>query len=335
MTDENKEALVQALKAKSKNEMDKEVVQAVIDSGNKILIADTYMKIRDVKNQINENRTIFQQKLNFMFTGTDDQVNILAARASEVTEEAIKNATFDQIKEFFMFDDKFIGLNTMPGLSDEDNIEAYKDFLLYLREINNAERDFNTFEADNDSLLDMFPDEVKEAAKTTFTWDRYIYNIFKEKMEAEETPEKEKESLKKILTMKDNALNLNPMKEYIKNEINAGRRKSLINAFKTRFQDTLKKADQFASANKFKMYYPLYDNIEETIGYEGYRNLFVYILARYVKFCSENFDKFDNVYIAQIIQNLIMLKKGQLDDSSRIMMTNAIKDILNELLLDK
>ena len=123
MTDENKEALVQALKAKSKNEMDKEVVQAVIDSGNKILIADTYMKIRDVKNQINENRTIFQQKLNFMFTGTDDQVNILAARASEVTEEAIKNATFDQIKEFFMFDGKFIGLNTMPGLTDEDNID--------------------------------------------------------------------------------------------------------------------------------------------------------------------------------------------------------------------
>ena len=142
-------------------------------------------------------------------------------------------------------------------------------------------------------------------------------------------------SFDEIIVMKDSALNLEPMKEYMRNEMNAGRRKSMINAFRTRFKDTLQKADQYASANKFKMYYPLYDNIEETIGYEGYQNLFVYILARYVKFCSENFNKYDNVYIAQIIQNLIMLKKGQLDEASRIMMSNAIKDILNILLLEE
>ena len=336
MTTENTVSLQDALQArKNSSDLDRNIIKSIIDSGNKILIADTYMKIRDVKNQINDNKVIFQQKLNFMFSGTNEQIDILATRASEVTEEALKSATFEELKEFFMFDGEFVGLQTMPGLKDEDMVDAYRDFLLYLREMDSAEKDLNEYESSNDELMDLFPEEVKEAAQNTYTWDRYIYKIFKEKMEDENTPPEEKETLQKIIVMKDSALNLEPMKEYMRNEMNAGRRKSMINAFRTRFKDTLQKADQYASANKFKMYYPLYDNIEETIGYEGYQNLFVYILARYVKFCSENFNKYDNVYIAQIIQNLIMLKKGQLDEASRIMMSNAIKDILNILLLEE
>ena len=314
---------------------DKAVIQAIIESGNKILIADTYMKIRDIQNQIEDQKVLLDQKINFMFSGTDDQMDMLSVRVSEITTEALNKASLDELKEFFIFDGNFVGLSIIDNLSEEDQLKAYRDFLLYVKESSNAENDLKTFDSNNKELLDLFPDEVKEASKNTFTWDKYIYRLFKEQSESEETSEEQKESLKKILDMKDKALNLEPMKQYIKDEINAGRRKSLINAFKTRFNDTLKKADQFAVANKFKMYYPLYDNIEETIGYEGYQNLFVYILARYVKFCSDNFTKYDQVYIAQIIQNLIMLKKGQLDDSSRIMMSNGIKEILNILLLEE
>lgn len=314
--------------------LDRTIVQAIINSNNKILIADTYMKLRDINNQIGDNKVLLQQKLNFMFSGTDDQLNILSIRASELTEDAIKKASLEELKDIFVFDGKFIGLSIIENLKEEDQTSAYRDFLLYLKETGSTEKELLDFEESNQSMLDLFPDEVKKAAENTFTWDRYIYNIFKEKMDDDNTPEAEKESLKKILAMKDSALNLKPMKEYIQNEMNAGRRKSLLHAFKTRFKDTLKSADKFAIANKFKMYYPLYDNIEATIGYEGYQNLFVYILARYVKFCSENFTKYDQVYIAQIIQNLIMLKKGQLDDTSRIMMSNAIKEILNIVLLD-
>lgn len=315
--------------------LNKNMVSAIINSGNKILIANTYMQIRDVQNQLDDHKVLLEQKLNFMFSGTDDQLEILSIRTSEVTKDVIEKASLEELKEFFIFDGKFVGLSIIDNLDEEGQLKAYRDFILYLREINDTKEDFDAFDKNNNALLELFPDEVKEAGKTTFTWDRYIYKLFKERSEAEDCPEDEKESLQKLMLMKDSALNLEPMKQYIQDEVNAGRRKSLVHAFRTRFNDTLKAADKFASSHKFKMFYPLYDNIEETIGYEGYQNLFVYIFARYVKFKSENFTKYDQVYIAQIIQNLIMLKKGQLDDASRIMMSNAIKEVLNILLLEE
>ena len=79
--------------------------------------------------------------------------------------------------------------------------------------------------------------------------------------------------------------------------------------------------------NNFHVYFQLFDNIEEEFGYENYRNLFAYVFARYIKFNADKLSKIDNAFIAQISQNLIMLKKNQLPPDVKQKFTNAIKSI--------
>ena len=137
MSEENatrKEVPLNVINTADSINLDRTIVQAIINSNNKILIADTYMKLRDINNQIGDNKVLLQQKLNFMFSGTDDQLNILSIRASELTDDAIKKASLEELKDIFVFDGKFIGLSIIENLKEEDQTSAYRDFLLYLKE---------------------------------------------------------------------------------------------------------------------------------------------------------------------------------------------------------
>ena len=122
------------------------------------------------------------------------------------------------------------------------------------------------------------------------------------------------------------------MKEYIKEEIALGRRKSIIYAYNNRFQNTLERAEKYAFENDFRLIFKMYDAIEETFGYGQYRNFFVFLFARYVKYNNTKFSKIDNSYIVQISQNLIMLKKNELPDPERSIFVNAIKEIIDLVL---
>ena len=292
-------------------DVDIKMIEDVKASGNKIEEVNLFMRLITAKNQLNAQKKSVNQKVNYILKCPKEQIDLIQLRTSEVTYEAIKSASYDQIKEFFTIDGNLVELNFNDDLSDSDKEAGYKDFLEYLKNIQDMIIEIDAQIKEIDALCEYFSDDIKEKSKSVYTWDKFIYDIFKKAVEDENTPEDERKRIQRVIEAREDALTLNPMKEYIKEEIALGRRKSIIYAYNNRFQNTLERAEKYAFENDFRLIFKMYDAIEETFGYGQYRNFFVFLFARYVKYNNTKFSKIDNSYIVQISQNLIMLKKNE------------------------
>lgn len=313
-------------------DVDIKMIEDVKASGNKIEEVNLFMRLITAKNQLNAQKKSVNQKVNYILKCPKEQIDLIQLRTSEVTYEAIKSASYDQIKEFFTIDGNLVELNFNDDLSDSDKEAGYKDFLEYLKNIQDMVIEIDAQIKEIDALCEYFSDDIKEKSKSVYSWDKFIYDIFKKAVEDENTPEDERQRIQRVIEAREDALTLNPMKEYIKEEIALGRRKSIIYAYNNRFQNTLERAEKYAFENDFRLIFKMYDAIEETFGYGQYRNFFVFLFARYVKYNNTKFSKIDNSYIVQISQNLIMLKKNELPDPERSIFVNAIKEIIDLVL---
>ena len=299
----------------------------LVKSGNKLMEVNTFMQLKSIRNELTSQLETVNMKINFMFDGTPDQIDIIQSRVSEVKKEALEKATFDELKPFFVFEDKPVKLNFDPLLDEKEKEDAHREFLIYLKETDTIRKEIESRIKELDDLCTHFSEEVLENSKDVYKWDRYIYSIFKDKLEEANLTPDERVRIERLIKVKDDAITLKPIYDAVKAEIDQGKRRSMINAYKTRLNDTVKKAEQYAMKNNFHVYFQLFDNIEEEFGYENYRNLFAYVFARYIKFNADKLSKIDNAFIAQISQNLIMLKKNQLPPDIKQKFTNAIKSI--------
>lgn len=302
-------------------------LDALVKSGNKLMEVNTFMQLKSIRNELTSQLETVNMKINFMFDGTPDQIDIIQSRVSEVKKEALEKATFDELKPFFVFEDKPVKLNFDPLLDEKEKEDAHREFLIYLKETDTIRKEIESRIKELDDLCTHFSEEVLENSKDVYKWDRYIYSIFKDKLEEANLTPDERVRIERLIKVKDDAITLKPIYDAVKAEIDQGKRRSMINAYKTRLNDTVKKAEQYAMKNNFHVYFQLFDNIEEEFGYENYRNLFAYVFARYIKFNADKLSKIDNAFIAQISQNLIMLKKNQLPPDVKQKFTNAIKSI--------
>lgn len=302
-------------------------LDALVKSGNKLMEVNTFMQLKSIRNELTSQLETVNMKINFMFDGTPDQIDIIQSRVSEVKKEALEKATFDELKPFFVFEDKPVKLNFDPLLDEKEKEDAHREFLIYLKETDTIRKEIESRIKELDDLCTHFSEEVLENSKDVYKWDRYIYSIFKDKLEEANLTPDERVRIERLIKVKDDAITLKPIYDAVKAEIDQGRRRSMINAYRTRLDDTVKKAEQYAMKNKFHVYFQLFDNIEKEFGYENYRNLFAYVFARYIKFNADKMSKIDNAFIAQISQNLIMLKKNQLPPDVKQKFTNAIKSI--------
>ena len=313
------------------HEATKDMIDQMVAEGDKLRAANFLMNLKTTKNQLLGQKDMVNQKINFMFAGTSDQIDIVQARVSEVTEEAIKKASFEELRQFFIFDDKEVQLNYDEMLSEKEKKDAYREFLLYLKSISDADGEINTEIGKIDELIDRFDPDMVEKSKDVYVWDEYVYNLFIERLADPSIDEKERARIQRIIDVRESACTLTPIIDALKNDISEGRRSSMLYAFNNRFNDTIKKAQKYANENGFNIYFQMFDDIEGTIGIPEWRNIFIYLFARYIKFNNNKFSKIDNAFIAQVTQNLIMLKKGQLKEPARSKFVAGIKEIVRIL----
>lgn len=312
-------------------ETTKHMIDSMVASGDTIQAANLLMNIRTTKNHLKTQKDAVNQRVNFMFDGTADQIDIVQARVSEVTEEAIKNASFDELRQFFVFDGKEVKLNYDEMLSNKDKEEAYREFLLYLKSIADADTEIDKEMNKLDELIDHFDPEMVTKSNDVYEWDDYVYELFLNKLSDPNIDEKERVRISRIVELRESAYNLRPIIDSLKDELSKGRRSSLLNAFNTRFNDTIAKAEKYAASHGLKIYFKMFDNIEEKIGITEWRNIFIYLFARYIKYNADHLSKIDAAFIAQVTQNLIMLKKDQLKEPGRSKFAAGVKEIISIL----
>ena len=306
-------------------------IDEAVKSGNKLRAANMLMQIKTTKNELISQKDMVNQKINFMFNGTDDQIDIIQSRVSEVTEDAIRKATLEEMKQFFIFDGEEVTLNYDSMLNEKEQFKAYREFLLYLKTVADADSEINKEIGKIDELVSHFEPEMVEKSKDAYVWDEYVYDLFRERLADPTIDDKERTRIARIIEIRESATNIKPIIESLKDELAAGRRASLLYAFRTRFNDTLKKAEKYAVANGFNIYFNMVDDIESIIGLKEWKNIFIYLFARYIKYNAEHLSKVDNAFIAQVMQNLIMLKKGQLKEPAKSQFTAGIKELVDLL----
>ena len=313
------------------HETTRDTIDKLVADGNKLQAANLLMNIKNTKNQLLSQKDMVNQKINFMFNGTAEQIDLIQARVSEVTEEAIKKATFEELHEFFVFDGEDVTLNYDEMLTEKEKKEAYREFLLYLKSIADADGEINQEISKIDELIEHFDPEMVEKSKDVYVWDEYLYNLFNERLNDPSITDKERARIQRIIDVRESAVTLTPIIEAVKEDISKGRRSSMIYSFHNRFEDTLKKAQRYANENGFNIYFQMFDDIESKLGITDWRNIFIYLFARYIKYNAPHLSKIDNAFIAQVTQNLIMIKKDQLKEPMRTKFASAIKEIISLL----
>ena len=313
------------------HEATRDIIDKMVEDGDKLHAANLLMNIKNTKNQLISQKDMVNQKINFMFNGTAEQIDLIQARVSEVTEEAIKKATFEELHEFFVFDGEDVTLNYNEMLSEKEQKEAYREFLLYLKSIADADGEINQEISKIDELITHFDPEMVEKSNDVYVWDEYLYGLFNERLNDPSISEKERARIQRIIDVRENAVTLTPIIEAVKEDISKGRRSSMIYAFHNRFEDTLKKAQRYANENGFNIYFQMFDDIESKLGITDWRNIFIYLFARYIKYNAPHLSKIDNAFIAQVTQNLIMIKKDQFKEPMRTKFASAIKEIIGLL----
>ena len=73
----------------SNDKFDASEIKRIVAEGNKLNEVNAFMKLKSARNELLIQKDTINQKINFMFNGTPEQIDLIQARVSEVTEDAV------------------------------------------------------------------------------------------------------------------------------------------------------------------------------------------------------------------------------------------------------
>lgn len=300
--------------------------------GDKMFVA--VRQIMEVKNQINKIETAKNLAIDRVKTMLpDDKLSILESRAVYLNPDVIaqldmnKKEDWEKVKAVYTFEDG--SMIHFTGDPDPDNIkvrEMHRDYLVYLRKIDEETKKFEEtqtkIKADLDQLYkeldEIVGEENANKVRNYASFSDYYRDWIKEQLEKDDTNPKAREYLEKVLAADDEGIYLGFLFKEVEDLLKKkGNSDSLFYGYRHNFSSIAHKAGSVL-ASKFSKYnyhisFTKFWDVEEKhfqheIGAE-YNNLFMFILFRFIKFNYEKFDTFWMITLGEIVTQLAFLDK--------------------------
>lgn len=276
------------------------------------------------------------------FGGTSEELDILSLRVDEVTDEALQKMSDQEIQEFYNINGKQITLNftNVTPLAKQPSI--YRDYLRQVKVSYDATAMIDSQIVGLKNLMNEYDDEVKKNSQDLMQFNDYIFKVFKDKLDDPNITEDEKTVVKQFMAINSDGITLKPLEDYFVNDIKEHGTKSFKYAYTNNFEQVMNQAATAVSKFGMELYFNTYKQFEEylpgddTEKYKKTPDLFAFILFRYIKFRNrdEKLTQADVGFCAQVVNNMVLLKNKQMDESKTLIFSNSIKRILN-LVLDK
>ena len=252
-------------------------------------------KVLQQKKEYGKIREVIEGQRNEIFSKMTSEYNI-DEELDKFTIEELENMSFDKMKETFVdAEGKFI-FN-----EDEFPEKMMKDFILYLKQ---SRETFNKMdeELDNmDAYLEEFDKELKAIAGET-SFNKTLRASIKADLENENVSEAVKARCEELLSAMDDAMTLRPLFELYEQISPANTLKELKDESKR--IAVLKGYAKVCKENGLEPKLLKFGELEKlflTEKYHEHKNLFIFIVARYIKYLDKNVNKPANrTFIVQL-----------------------------------
>lgn len=301
----------------------------------------TFVAVRNImatKNKIEEMRSVKDAAISKVHAMTPDaRISIIEARAKDLDAEVVgkmdmkDDKNWETIKECYTFEDGSIlqFSNEPEGKEKDVKIrEMHRDYLLYLKKLNEETEKFNVYEQklmnDIEKSIDDFGQIVGEAEaeklRNYADFADYYREWITKTLERKDISPLARTALEKIVNADNEGISLKFLIDEIKDLIaRKGNSESLLFGYRNNYAEVAAKADKVLKT-KFAQY--KYDaamskffDFEKRFfpEYAKYNNLFMFIIFRYIK---SNYEKFDTnwmITIGEILTQLGFLTKKEED----------------------
>jgi hypothetical protein len=247
---------------------------------------------------------------------TVDILKIILSRLEDINPMEIDNLSSGFIENLFTIDGNPVKI-TIPEVGDIDNIE-YKRFVI--RQIKICDEQVAVaVEYAKDikkKYEEEIPDDVKAMVADMVATDEWVTNYLKKKANDPNMSDAMRAEFNEKLKYRDYAVTLEPLIKSIKEQIE--RRKdgseSIRRAFFTDRERILKAAINVSSRRNFSFPFQMMTDLDKKLFPEGkyeekYRNLFIFLLARYIKYRSEAITDMEKIFFTNLCSNLVILNR--------------------------
>lgn len=246
---------------------------------------------------------------------TPDVLKILLARLEDIDPASIDKLSAGFIANTFTINGKELKI-TIPEVGEIDDLE-YKRFVIkqikicdeqaavaveYLKEVKSH------YESD-------IPEYVKELLSDIEKADKWVMEFFKKKAEDPDTDPYIRNEYEKKLIYKEYGTSLKPIIDDIKKQIEkVGNPDSILTGFFIQNERVLEAAISVASKKDFSFPFQMLNGLDHKLLGEDtydvkYRNLIIYLIARYIKYRAETINEYDKVFFTTLFTNMITLNR--------------------------
>lgn len=327
----------------AKDELEK--LKAIVKSPEQIEIIKlmeedrTFVAVRGImaaKNKIEEIRTVKDTAVRKVRAMTPDaRVSIIEARAKALDAEAVgkldmKNEeNWKKIQECYTFDDgTVLHFTNEPEIKDVKFREMHRDYLLYLKSIQDETEKFDVYEAkltkEIDDEIAKFgellgeeeADKLRNYADFADYYRQWITNV----LQRDDISPLARQKLEEIVKSDNAGISLDFLIKEIQDLIGRkGNASSLLFGYRNNYVEVATKAEKILTTKfaqyKYETAMTKFFDFEKRFfpEYEKYNNLFMFILFRYIKANYEKFDSNWMITIGEILTQLGFLTKPETD----------------------
>ena len=292
----------------------KEEFEKLPEDDKKFVMINTAMVYHNGINAIERLLIEMQKIVQALVPETPDVLKILLARLEDIDPRKIDELSAGFIANTFIIDGKELKV-TLPEVGEYDDLE-YKRFVI--RQIKVCDEQAAVAVEYLTELkkyyMEEIPKDVRELLRNNLEVDKWVEGYFRRKANDPSTSPEEKAHFQQMMKYRDYAYTLAPIIDSIKRQIEKnGNPDSIIKGFFLENDRVLKAAINVSSKKNFKFPFQMCSDLDSKLFGDKYdkkyRNLFLYLLARHIKYRGDMITEYERVFFTALMANMVILNR--------------------------
>ena len=247
---------------------------------------------------------------------TVDVLKIILSRLEDINPKEIDNLSAGFIENIFTIDGKPVKV-TLPEVGEFDNLE-YKRFVI--RQIKVCDEQVAVCVEYAKEVKAKYeaeiPEDIRKMVGNMIATDEWVTNYLTKKANDPNMSDSMRAEFKERLKYRDYAFTLEPLIKSITDQIErrTDGSESIRKGFFMNKERVLNAAVNISSKCNFSFPFQMMNDLDKKLFPEGtydekYKNLFIYLLARYIKYRSEAITDAEKIFFTNLCSNLVILNR--------------------------
>lgn len=247
-----------------------------------------------------------------------EDLKILISRLDDIKPEEIDDLSSAFIENTFTVNGKKLPL-TKPEVGDYNELEFERVMIRNLKVMDEQTAVAMEYKK---KILENYerdiPEDIRAMAGNIEEIDNFMINYFEDKAKNQDISEEKRKDYEKRLKYKKYARTLEPITNSFIDTVNKKNGKnSLLHGFYKDRQRVFDAAVQIASKNHFTFPFRMLTNIDIKLcgeKFKPYRNLFIYLVARYIRYHRDNITEYDRIFLTDLFATLVVLNRPDAEE---------------------